>query len=112
MVQQLPVSQFQAWCAGQAAGRPVVLDVREAWELQSASLRAQGFDLQCIAMGEIAQRLDEIPRDRPIACLCHHGMRSMQVARFLEQQGFEGVVNVQGGIDAWSTSVDPTVPRY
>jgi rhodanese-related sulfurtransferase len=39
-------------------------------------------------------------------------MRSMQVARFLEQQGFEGVVNVQGGIDAWSTSVDPTVPRY
>ena len=112
MVQQISAQQFQAWCASHAESRPVLLDVREGWEVQSASVRAQGFDLQWIAMGEIVQRLDEIPRDRPIACLCHHGMRSMQVARFLEQQGFEDVVNLQGGIDAWSSDVDPTVPRY
>jgi rhodanese-related sulfurtransferase len=112
MVPQLPAQQFQAWCASQTDRLPVLLDVREAWEVESASVRAQGFELQWIAMGEIVQRLDELPRDRPIACLCHHGMRSMQVARFLQQQGFDTVVNLQGGIDAWSSSVDPTVPRY
>jgi rhodanese-related sulfurtransferase len=47
-----------------------------------------------------------------MACLCHHGMRSLQVANYLAQNGFAHVVNLQGGIDAWSHEVDPSVPRY
>lgn len=111
MVQDLPLEQFSAWCQAQD-GLPVVLDVREPWEIQTASVRAQGFEVQTLAMGDVASRLHELPRHRPIACLCHHGMRSRQVARYLQQQGFDPVVNLQGGIDAWSTLLDPSVPRY
>jgi rhodanese-related sulfurtransferase len=63
-------------------------------------------------MHTIPARLDELDRDRPIACLCHHGARSMQVAAFLAQQGFAHVANIAGGIDAWSAQVDATVPMY
>ncbi len=110
MVTQLPVAQFAHWAQSQR--RPVVLDVREPWELQSASVRPQGFELLAVPMGELAQRLDELPRDAALACLCHHGVRSQQVALFLQQQGFTDVFNLRGGIDAWSCELDPAVPRY
>ncbi|MFY7939968.1 MAG: rhodanese-like domain-containing protein, partial [Burkholderiaceae bacterium] len=57
-------------------------------------------------------RLSEWDRTRPVACLCHHGSRSMQVAAFLVQQGFEHVANIAGGIHAWSSQVDASVPTY
>jgi rhodanese-related sulfurtransferase len=57
-------------------------------------------------------RLAEIPRSQPVACICHHGARSAQVVAFLLRQGFDGVYNLAGGIDAWSIHVDPSVPRY
>jgi rhodanese-related sulfurtransferase len=89
-----------------------VLDVREPWERQTASVAPQGFELVAIPMGELPGRLDELDPARPIACLCHHGMRSLRVAGFLAQQGFEQVANITGGIDAWSHECDPSVPRY
>jgi rhodanese-related sulfurtransferase len=55
-------------------------------------------------MNEIPGRLPELPQDRPVACLCHHGARSQRVAMFLAQNGFSRVANVAGGIDAWSRS--------
>ncbi|MES2976823.1 MAG: rhodanese-like domain-containing protein [Pseudomonadota bacterium] len=115
MVAQLPASQFTAWRdAATTPGGPLpaVLDVREPWELQTASVREDGFELLRIPMREVPARLAELPADRPIACLCHHGMRSMQVARFLEEHGFSEVVNLAGGIDAWSVELDGAVPRY
>jgi len=87
---------------------PVVLDVREPWELATASLNGALH----IPMHEIPARYGELPADRPIVCLCHHGMRSLQVAMFLERQGLAAVHNLAGGIDAWSRDVDPTVPTY
>lgn len=63
-------------------------------------------------MGEIPARLAELDPTRPIACLCHHGVRSLRVANFLAQNGFERLANITGGIDAWSIEADPTVPRY
>lgn len=110
MVPQLPAARFADWVQGQP--RAVVLDVREPWELQTASVRPLGFELLAIPMGEIPARLAELPRDAALACLCHHGMRSQQVALFLHRQGFADVVNLQGGIDAWSCDIDPAVPRY
>jgi rhodanese-related sulfurtransferase len=50
--------------------------------------------------------------DQPVVVICHHGARSMQCAHFLQQQGVSPVINLRGGIDAWSAQVDATVPRY
>jgi rhodanese-related sulfurtransferase len=89
-----------------------VLDVREPWEVQTASVTPDEFDLLAIPMNEIPARLNELPQDRPIACLCHHGHRSQRVAMFLEHQGFTDVANIAGGIEAWSREHDPAVPQY
>jgi rhodanese-related sulfurtransferase len=63
-------------------------------------------------MQTVPARLTELDKDRPIACLCHHGGRSMQVGAFLERQGFTQIINISGGINAWSSQVDPSVPVY
>jgi rhodanese-related sulfurtransferase len=113
MIDQIQPAQLPDWMASQAAhGSTVVLDVREAWEIETACVSAQGFDLIKIPMQTIPQRLQELQRDQPIACLCHHGARSMQVAAFLAQQGFSHVANIAGGIHAWSSQVDASVPTY
>ena len=91
---------------------PVVLDVREPWEFQTASVTPDGFDLIQMPMRSVPARYMELDRKRPIACLCHHGARSGQVVRFLMEQGFTDVVNVHGGINAWSHEKDPSVPTY
>ena len=120
MIPQLSPSNFTAWRdsahASHPAALPVVLDVREPWELQTASVKPDGFTLLRIPMREIQARLAELQQahgaSQPMACLCHHGMRSQQVANFLMQSGFTEVVNLQGGIDAWSQQLDTSVPRY
>ena len=56
--------------------------------------------------------LMSLDRDTPIVFQCHHGVRSQQAAEYFWRQGFRNLSNVQGGIDAWSLLVDPTVPRY
>jgi rhodanese-related sulfurtransferase len=109
-MQQLYPAQIAEW-ASQQAQRPVLLDVREGWEVQTASAKPEALDLLHMPMQTIPARLHELDKTRPIACLCHHGGRSMQVASFLMQHGFE-VVNVAGGIHAWSTQVDPSIPVY
>ena len=111
MIAQVRPSELNEWLQGQA-GAPLVLDVREGWELQTASIRPEGFELRAIPMGEVPARLADLPQDRPLAVLCHHGGRSQRVAMFLEQQGYTRVANIAGGIDAWSQEIDPGVPRY
>lgn len=85
-----------------------VLDVREPWEIETASF-AHSLN---IPMGDIPARWRAIPEDRPIVCLCHHGMRSMQVAAFLERSGLQNVFNLTGGIDAWARQIDPDCATY
>lgn len=92
----------------QAGEELVLLDVREPFEVELAAIEGA----LPIPMGEIPARHVEIPRDRPILVLCHHGIRSFQVGHWLRTQGFEDVSNVRGGIDAWSLEIDPTIPRY
>jgi rhodanese-related sulfurtransferase len=113
MIAQVRPKDLPTWLeAARQQGEPVVLDVREPHELQTASITANGFNLVTIPMGVIPPRLGELDPLQPIACLCHHGGRSMQVAAFLESRGFAYVANIAGGINAWSAEVDPTVPRY
>ena len=88
---------------------PVLLDVREQWEYDTAHI--EGATL--IPMNEIpARAFKELDEDTPILVLCHHGARSLSVAVWLRNQGFEQAQSVSGGIDAWSRSIDPTIPRY
>ena len=89
-----------------------MLDVREPWELQAASVKPDGFELVAIPMNEIPARLGELDAARPVACLCHHGTRSQRVASFLGQRSFAQVANIAGGIEAWSRERDAAVPRY
>ncbi len=113
MIPQIHPRDLTAWLeTARTLGEPLVLDVREPWEWQTASIRPEGFTLQHLPMRAVPVRLAELDRSRPIACLCHHGGRSMQVASFLKQHGFDHVANVTGGIDAWSREVDASVPRY
>lgn len=110
-MQQITPAQLTDWATSVAERQPVLLDVREGWECQTASVSPAGLHFVHMPMQTIPARLDELDRSRPIACLCHHGGRSQQVAVFLERQGFE-VINVAGGIHAWSMQVDPSIPVY
>ncbi len=117
MIAQVRPADFAAWLQSVAQSlpldAPVVLDVREPHERAWAAVpAAPGFRLLTIPMGEVPARLAELDPDQAIACLCHHGVRSLQVARFLASNGFGHVVNIDGGIDAWSTEVDSAIARY
>ena len=90
----------------------VVIDVREPMELAIAGIP----DTVHVPMNDVPGRLDDIrelaDNDTDVVVMCHSGHRSMMVARFLQQHGFERVFNLTGGIDAWSREVDPSVPAY
>jgi adenylyltransferase/sulfurtransferase len=86
----------------------VLLDVREPEELALAQLP----NVVHIPMGEIPGRVHQLDPDAEIVVICHHGIRSAHVARFLAQRDFTRVLNLAGGLDAWSTTVDSSVPRY
>ncbi|GAC1414161.1 MAG: rhodanese-like domain-containing protein [Candidatus Velthaea sp.] len=103
---ELSVHEFEK---KRAAGDDLVLlDVREPYEVAVASLPAATL----IPMMEIPQRFTELPRDKHIVVMCHHGVRSETVAAFLEANGYTSVANLTGGINAWSEKIDGTVPRY
>jgi rhodanese-related sulfurtransferase len=114
MIDQVRPAALQDWLDARATegAPPVVLDVREPWELEAAHVRVEGFELVAIPMGELPERLAELDTGRPVACLCHHGVRSQHVAMFLARQGFAQVANIAGGIDAWAGEFDAAVPRY
>lgn len=111
MIDQVHPQQLGAWFDHQGSGPRLVLDVREPWEVQTAPVPAEGFNVLTIPMREVPARLAELDPEHPVACLCHHGMRSLQVAAFLRQRGFERVANIAGGTAAWS-ELDPRVVRY
>ena len=87
---------------------PVLLDVREPWEVEIASIDGAIN----IPLGEVTSRVGELQRDKPLAVMCHHGGRSAQATAWLRNQGFDHATNVAGGIDAWARTVDPTLSRY
>lgn len=88
--------------------KPLLLDVREPWEL--GICRIQGSE--SIPMGQIPGALAGLDPEREIVVICHHGIRSLQVARFLERQGVTRVINLAGGVAAWALDLDPRMPTY
>jgi rhodanese-related sulfurtransferase len=108
LIEQLQASELHSWLADATRAKPVVLDVREPWEHEVCSIA----NSRLLPMQEIPARLQELPADSDIVVVCHHGMRSLQVANFLRQSGLERVFNLSGGIAAWAEQVDPDMPRY
>ncbi|HEY0265078.1 MAG TPA: rhodanese-like domain-containing protein [Granulicella sp.] len=89
--------------------RLVLLDVREPWEYQTAHLA----DSVLMPMGEVRSRAyNELDPDDHIVVLCHHGARSLSVTMWLRNEGYERAQSLAGGIDAWSRTIDPSVPLY
>jgi rhodanese-related sulfurtransferase len=84
------------------------VDVREPWEYETT--RTEGSKL--IPMREIPANLAELESAEDVILFCHHGMRSLDAAAWLRSQGVEAARSMTGGIDRWSTEIDPLVPRY
>jgi rhodanese-related sulfurtransferase len=104
----LTAPELAAWLADEARARPQLLDVREKWEVETCRIEGSTH----IVMNTIPARIDDLDEDAEIVCICHHGARSMQVAAFLERNGFSRITNLTGGIHAWAVQVDSTMPKY
>ena len=91
-----------------AGDKPVLLDVREAWEFETCHIDGSIN----ISMSNVQQMLDELNTDEETVVICHHGMRSFQVASYLEGNGYVNMINLEGGVDAWARSVDKDMPQY
>lgn len=85
-----------------------LLDVREANEFKYARIANSVL----IPLNQIPQRLDELDPEQEMVVICHHGVRSRQACMYLIHSGFKNVINLTGGIDAWSCECDSSVPRY
>jgi rhodanese-related sulfurtransferase len=107
-MQNLTTPELAAWIENTAREQPVLLDVREPWEFQICQIDGA----LTMPMNTIPDRLSELDAEQPFVCICHHGVRSLQVALFLEQQGFDRVSNLTGGVHAWALQVDGTMPTY
>ena len=88
-------------------GRPVLLDVRERWEFELASIEGS----KLVPMSELERRLFELDPAAETVVICHHGLRSAYVTQVLGLAGFSSVSNLEGGLDAYA-EVDDSVPRY
>jgi rhodanese-related sulfurtransferase len=106
MVREISATELKA--RRDRGEKPVVLDVREDWELQLASIP----DVVHVPMNQVPTRVSELSRDAETIVMCHAGARSLRVAHYLANQGFTNVANLTGGIAAWSEQVDATVPHY
>lgn len=107
-MQEISAPELAAWLNDAARTPPQLLDVREDWEWEIAHLPGSAH----MPMGQVPARFASIDADRPLVCICHHGMRSRQVALFLEHHDFQSVYNLTGGIAAWAESVDPKMTSY
>ncbi len=108
MTAEITPKELAAWRGDAARAAPVLVDVREPWEFDHC--RIEGSTL--VPLGQLVARLDELPRDRPLVIVCHHGNRSGVATQFLLRAGFDDVRNLVGGVERWATDVDPAMPRY
>lgn len=92
---------------GQATS-PLLLDVREPWEFDICSIDNSIL----IPMGQIPTKLEQLNPQQEIVVICHHGIRSAQVCHYLEHQGFDQLINLSGGVEAWARDVDINMAVY
>ena len=108
MIPQLSAVELARWRADASREPPLVVDVREPWELELCRIDGS----VSIPLPDVARRIDELPRDRPLVLVCHHGGRSQHAATLLAGAGFAQVHNLRGGVESWALDVDPSMKRY
>ena len=106
-MRELSATQLRDYLASDS-NNPLLLDVREPWEFRVCQIEGS----QLIPMGQIPTSLKALDPQRETVVICHHGIRSRQVAMFLEYQGFADVINLAGGVDAWARDVDRKMATY
>lgn len=107
-VEQISAIQLKAWLDDKASAQPILLDVREPQEFAHCHIEGA----QLMPMNTVPAQLQTLDADRPTVVICHHGMRSAQVAMYLQQQGFGKLFNLSGGVAAWAAQVDSAMPTY
>ncbi|OWY38099.1 sulfurtransferase [Xenophilus sp. AP218F] len=108
MVREISAPELAARLADSAAGPLLLLDVREGWEWDIARIEGSVH----MPMNLIPLRQGELPDGVTIVAICHHGVRSAHVAMYLQDVGFDDVLSLAGGVEAWASQVDPTMARY
>ena len=108
MIDQIKAADLAAWLQDETRPKPFLLDVREPWEFAHCAIEGA----ISMPMGGVPGSVNELDAERDVVCICHHGMRSQQVAMFLASQGFERVFNLSGGVHAWAEQVDTKMPTY
>jgi rhodanese-related sulfurtransferase len=99
----------QEFEAMRRAGQPhVAVDVREKWELDVCAIS----DTLHVPLGELPNRVAELPTDKPLVVICRSGRRSMDATMFLRNQGFANATNLRGGVLLWGQEIDPTMRSY
>ncbi|HZD53407.1 MAG TPA: rhodanese-like domain-containing protein [Woeseiaceae bacterium] len=106
MIEELTPSEYLGRC--RAGELWQLVDVREQWEIETASIE----NTINIPLRDLPSRLSELDPGRPVAFICHSGGRSARAAVLCAASGHQRVANIRGGIDAWSDTVDPAIPRY
>ena len=107
-IQQIQPHQLREWLMDGSRTAPVLLDVREPWETELCKIEGSCV----IPMNSVPNQVDALDRDAEIVVICHHGGRSMQVAAFLDRNGFKNLHNLAGGVDAWARQVDKAMSVY
>lgn len=107
-MQHISALDLNHWLQDTSKTAPQLLDVREPWEVALCQIPGS----QNIPMNHIPSEQTRLDPDATYVVICHHGVRSYQVAGFLERQGFENMINLDGGVAAWADTVDPTMARY
>lgn len=107
-IQQIAPAMLKAWLDDPARDKPQLIDVREPWEFGICHIEGA----RPVPMNSIPARVAELDPEAETVLICHHGARSFQVAMFLQQQGFEKLYNLHGGVAAWAHQVDPAMATY
>lgn len=87
---------------------PLLLDVRQDWEYDICHLAGSLL----MPMAKVPALMTELDRNRETVVICHHGIRSRMIGAYLEQAGFDNIINLQGGLDAWAKVIDSTMSTY
>lgn len=106
-MRQMPATELKQYLAD-TDNPPLLLDVREPPEYELCRITGS----QLVPMRQIPAHIESLDKTRETVVICHHGVRSYQVALYLERYGFENVINLTGGVAAWARDVDPSMPTY
>lgn len=107
-MKHLSPRDLRAWLDDPGRPKPVLLDVRETWEYDICHIDGS----QLVPMRQVLERVEALDPGAETVVICHHGIRSYQVAKVLERQGFGAVYNLTSGVEGWARDVDSTMRTY